>query len=145
MRRIATVALATGITLAGLGAAASTADAATVCKHPKWATKGGFGTIQACGSYTKTKSKVTVSTYLTDTKNDGYAAGIQFAFTEGKKIYTTPVHYIAYSSGKPYHGPYTLHLKPISSYNTGHLFVRECVVKVSTRKITCKKTPQKIY
>ncbi|MCW2918604.1 MAG: hypothetical protein JWN52_6672 [Actinomycetia bacterium] len=144
MRRIATVALATGVALAGLGAEATTADAAT---H-KWNTaKSGFSNIYASGSYTRTTKSVSVSGYLRDYAPDGRSPGVQFKAVKITKTYiytqrSNQFFFISSKTGKP------LDYKFPKAYSYGHfftskylthLYVREISVNASNRQDTYPK------
>jgi hypothetical protein len=149
MRRIATVALAAGVALAGLGAVATTADAAT---HT-WVTKDGWKTIKANGSYKRTTSSVSTSGYLHDTSNNGWSPAVQFKaikiVKKNQKIYTytqwSGVYFASYK-GVPadfkfdyYYGHFFT-----SSYTT-HLYVREAAIKESNRKTVKFAGWKKLY
>jgi hypothetical protein len=141
MRRIATVALATGVALAGLGAVATTADAAT---H-SWVTKDGWKSIKAGGTYKRTSTAVSISGWLQDTSNNGWSPAVQFKTTEGHKTQWSYVYYLTYR-GKPadFKFKHTWgHF--FTSKNTSHLYVREVAIKESNRNVLRYGAWKKLY
>jgi hypothetical protein len=129
MRRIATVALATGVALAGFGVVATTADAAT---H-SWVTANGWSGVQAGGTYTRGSTKVTTTGWLKDTKNNGYSPAVQFKATEGGKTSYSSVYFLTYK-GKPADFAFKhTYGHFFTSHYTTHLYVREARMKESNR------------
>jgi hypothetical protein len=99
MRRIATVALATGVALGGLGVVATTADAATTTRS--WVTDNGWSTVKAGGTYKRTSTTVSTSGWLQDTKNNGWSPVVQFKATEGGKTSYSSLYFLTYNGSRP--------------------------------------------
>jgi hypothetical protein len=141
MRRIATVALATGVALAGLGAVATTADAAT---H-SWVTKDGWKSIKAGGTYSRTSTYVSIKGWLQDTSNNGWSPAVQFQATEGSKAQRSYVFYftvngkLADFAFKHSYGHF------FTSKYTSHLYVREVAVKETNRNTVRYGAWKKLY
>lgn len=114
MRRSATVVLTTGTLVLSMGTIAVTgaeavpaAPAALVAAPVKvaaapssgnWVTKNGssklFKTIQAKGSYSVNRDKITVHYQLKDTKKNGWTPAVQFATSEAWDIQDSGVFYV---------------------------------------------------
>ncbi|MBA9001908.1 hypothetical protein [Thermomonospora cellulosilytica] len=121
MRRIVAVALTTGALVAGLGAVATPAQAATT---KKWETIDAFPHTRAWGQATKTSSKFTWKGSLKDGRKDGWTACVRFKAVEGDR-YQTVRYIIVTGGGTAYDGPGTVSISGSSSYN-GKLYVQEC-------------------
>jgi hypothetical protein len=141
MRRIATVALATGVAMAGLGAVATTADAAS---H-SWTTKNGWSSLKAGGTYSRTSTKVSTSGWLQDFKNNGWSPAVQFKATEGNKTQWSNVFFLTYK-GKPADFKFKHSYGHFfTSYYTSHLYVREAGIKESNRNVVRYGGWKKLY
>lgn len=132
MRRIAAVALAAGSMLAGLAVAAAPAEAATSFTSPN-----GSAYVKATGKYAKNSTKAVVKFTLADGKTDGYAACVLFRFREGTSIHDHKLWLQRTNSA----GKWVLWDAKgakagttISDANTTHLYVRECMIRTTTKK-----------
>ncbi|MBW8483909.1 hypothetical protein [Actinomadura parmotrematis] len=149
MRRIATLAVTTGLAVSCMGVLATSADAAT----GTWKTKNGYSSVYASGKYSRSASKVTVTGSIYDQKKNGYAPGVQFMAREkGKKDhYSSVIVLVQYVNGvKRYYdansgGGYVGTL--FTSTNTDRLYVRECGYNIKTKKAACgsKSDWKRIY
>ncbi|WP_067484116.1 hypothetical protein [Actinomadura hibisca] len=135
MRRIATLAVSTGLAMSCLTAVAATAADASTTRS--WVTKDGWGSLEASGKYTRSSSGLAVSVYLSDSGNNGWSPAVQIrtATQDYKKYKTSAVFYFVdrrnnrpadFKFHKVYRGKYT------SGYS-GHLYVREVGVRESNR------------
>lgn len=141
MRRIATMAIFTGLALTGLGAAG--ADARAASRH--WTTPGAYKAVKAGGTYSRGANKVTISGWLQDYKADGWAAAVQFRTTEGKGRHTSKVFFLL-SHDKPADLEYKADYgKFFTSDYTSHLYARECHVTPDKKRTTKCAGWRKIY
>ncbi|WP_131739552.1 hypothetical protein [Actinomadura roseirufa] len=139
MRRIATLAISTGLALTGLGALP--AEAAS----NGWATTGAYSAVKAGGTYARTSAKVTIRGWIRDYRTDGRAAAVQFRATEGTGRHTSRVYFFL-SRNIPadlvYKADYGTFF---SSDYTSHLYVRECGVTPDRKRTPRCADWQKIY
>jgi len=146
MRRIATLAISTGLALTGLaltGLGAVAADAGAASKD--WTTTGAYKAVEAGGTYARGASKVTISGWLHDYKADGWAAAVQFRTTEGKGRHTSKVFFFL-SRDKPADLEYKADYgKFFTSDYTSHLYARECRVTPEKKRTTECADWRKIY
>jgi hypothetical protein len=113
MRRVATVTLTAGVLLVMLSPPPAGADAGF------WRSAGLSG-VDAFGVYRTHPAKVTLSFFLKDTKKDGYRAAVRFTFTQRHREGSVRVVTLD-RGGAPQQW------RTVSSANTGHLYVQECV------------------
>ncbi|MQY06840.1 hypothetical protein [Actinomadura macrotermitis] len=149
MRRIATLAVTTGLAVTCLGALATTADAAA---GGTWKTKDGYSSVSANGKWARSSSSVKVTGAIYDHKKNGYAPAVQFLAREkGKRDhYSGMVVLYRLANGKRV--PFDAakgggHVGTVfSSTNTDRLYVRECGYNIKTpKKSACSNTWKRIY
>ncbi|GAA2596794.1 hypothetical protein SMC26_00630 [Actinomadura fulvescens] len=158
MRRFAAVALSAGTLMAGMAAVSSPAQAADVvltdsagaastaaaptasAAARRWQPRNSYRNVNAWGTYSRNKSRVTVVGKLQDTRADGYTACVRFLFTEtvGRRTYKyfSRHHIIGITPrGKRYafDGKGTITIRTSAPY-THHAWVQECRRKKSNGK-----------
>lgn len=131
MRRIASLAMATGVVFTGgalmTSLTATPADAAVGF----WRGVGMTG-VDAVGIYNTSATKASLNFNLRDAKKDKYSAALHFTFTKkGKK---NDVRTIALKGDKLYSQWFAL-----TSKNTQHMYVQACVGTWKKSKFTLKK------
>jgi hypothetical protein len=114
MRGVATVTLAAGVVITALSLTAIPADA----ESGFWRSAGLSG-VDAFGVYRTRPAKVTLSFFLKDVKKDRADAAVRFTFTE--RHHRNSVRVAALRPGV------RRAWQTVSSANTGHLYVQECV------------------
>ncbi|MFC9969746.1 hypothetical protein ACFVH6_02460 [Spirillospora sp. NPDC127200] len=131
MRRIATLAVTTGLAMSCLTVASTGAEAATT---RSWVTKDGWSSLKASGKYTRSAKGLAVTVHLTDTRNNGWSPGVQIrtATKDYKKYKTSPVFFFTYG-GRPADFAFTKYRGKYTAGYAGHLYVREVGVSESNR------------
>jgi hypothetical protein len=114
MRGVAMVTLTAGVVFTALSLTAIPADA----ESGFWRSAGLPG-VDAFGVYRTRPAKVTLSFFLKDVKKDGAGAAVRFTFTE--RHHRNSVRVAALRPGV------RRGWQTVSSANTGHLYVQECV------------------
>lgn len=114
MRGVAMVTLTAGVILTALSLTAIPAGA----DAGFWRSAGLSG-VDAFGVYRTHPAKVTLSFFLKDVKRDGHSAAVRFTFTE--RHHEGSVRLAALHPGV------SRRWQAVSSANTGHLYVQECV------------------
>jgi hypothetical protein len=127
MRRIATVTLAVGILLTAFSLTPESAGADTGF----WRAVGLSG-VDAFGVYKTRPAKVTLNFDLKDVKKDRRSAAVRFAFTE--KGHRNAVRVAALHGDRVQHRWQT-----VSSANTGHMYVQECLGAWTKNSFDIKK------
>jgi hypothetical protein len=127
MRRIATVTLIAGVLITAFSLTAAPAKADTGF----WRAVGLSG-VDAFGVYNTSSAKVTLNFDLRDVKKDKYSAAVRFTFTE--KGHKTAVRLAAL------HGDRVQDVwQTVTSANTGHMYVQECLGTWSKAAFQIKK------
>ena len=114
MRRVAMVTLAAGVIITALSLTALPADA----EAGFWRSAGLSG-VDAFGVYRTHAARVKLSFFLKDLKKDGASPAVRFTFTE--RHHQNSVRVAALRPGL------RRAWKTVSSANTAHLYVQECV------------------
>jgi hypothetical protein len=116
-----------GVVITALSLTAAPADADVGF----WRSAGLSG-VDAFGVYRTHPAKVTLSFFLKDMKKDGYRAAVRFTFTERHR--DGSVRVVALDrDGAP------RQWRSVSSANTGHLYVQECVGRWHGKAFRIKK------
>ncbi|MFC4913220.1 hypothetical protein [Actinomadura gamaensis] len=163
MRRIAAVAITSGALAAGLlaSAGAASADQSPLVPSVKlpaatsgvgaaathdWATKDGWSTLKASGTYSRTSKKVTAKVWLTDYKKNGWSPAVQFRTFTGKTPYDSRViGVLNRNTGRPADLKFTFYAGTWYSTHTTHLYVREIGISVSNPRKAAFGPWKKLY
>lgn len=134
MRRIAALTMTTALMVGSMATFATSADAAA---GKSWKAPNKVKGTESWGTYTRSGGKTFVTGKLRDTSRNGLTACVRFMFTEGDRIYYSR-HSIKYKTGPLFDGRGTISIKAESGLSS-HLYVQECRMKTSTRKVTFPK------
>ncbi|MGI5164740.1 hypothetical protein ACQEU3_10335 [Spirillospora sp. CA-253888] len=134
MRRIATLAVTTGLAMSCLTVVSTGAEAATT---RSWVTKDGWSSLKASGKYTRSAKGLAVSVYLTDTRNNGWSPAVQIrtATKDYKKYKNSAVFFfVNRNNGRPADMPFSnVYRGKYTAGYAGHLYVREVGVSETNR------------
>ena len=127
MRQVATVTLVAGILITTLSLAATPADA----DSGFWRSAGLPG-VDAFGVYRTSRARVTLSFYLKDVRKGGRSAAVRFAFTEKGRRNAVRVAALRHDGPRK-------RWQTVTSANTGHLYVQECLGAGNEKAFRIKK------